>query len=204
MFEQTCRAHKVDKPKNPTNDKTSPPQKKHTKASAPPPILPKPTPKQRYTLARTKVVGASSTDSVDGISSRPPDIPARNTPEFCLYMYESEICPPSYWTKYTSDKSIKKWKIQEKGKPFYSLVDVDASTFTAIESLVQKTWQGDKFGHGRDAAGLKELGYNTLKLTRVQRIENLTLYENYKQMQQHFFHRAGEGKTNNILSKLLL
>lgn len=167
---------------------TSPPQVK-AKPSSRLMALPKPQP-------RTRVVRTGrASDQIGGKTAKSPDIPARNTPEFCLYMYSCDkLFPPQYWTKYTSDKTIKEWKIAQHGKSQYELVDVDKTTFTSVENLVQKTWEVNRVGHGRDAAGLADLDYNKLKVTKVQRIENLTLYENYKHTQQHMFHKAGEGK----------
>jgi hypothetical protein len=58
---------------------------------------------------------------------------------------------------------------------------------------VYGTWEPAKIGHGRDAQGLDELGFKSLKITKVQRIENLNLYEQYVQKRQQLFHKAGEG-----------
>lgn len=113
-------------------------------------------------------------------------------------MYGSDISPPSHWTKYTSDKTVKTWKIEERGKPVDALVDVDQATFNMVDNLVQKTWEAEKIGHGRDAAGLGTLGYNKLKVTKVQRIENLTLLDIYRHSQQQLFHKAGEGIFSNL------
>ena len=117
-------------------------------------------------------------------------------------MYGSEIRPPSYWTKYTSDKTIKDWKLAETRTTCDILVDVDQSIFNMVDKLVQRTWEVNRVGHGRDAAGLDQLGYNKLNVTKVQRVENLTLYDNYKHMQQQMFHRAGEGKGSKESDKI--
>ena len=213
VFRKTCQAHGTDGSKDisadkPTSQKPQPsirplvaPRLRQTKASKPPPVATKPKHRFSYnrpfqnTSAHQNSTGASGLSTDDVTLRRRATIPARNTPEFCMYMYTSEICPPAYWTKYTSDKSIKTWKIQEKGKSSYTLVDVDRATFAALEGLVKSTWLSDKHGYGHDAVGLKEIGYNKLKVTKIQRVENLTLYENYKQMQQDLFHHAGEGIT---------
>ena len=108
-------------------------------------------------------------------------------------MYGTEIRPPSYWTKFTSDKTTKDWKVSEPRNTSEILIDVDQSTFNIVDKLIQRTWEVNRIGHGRDAAGLNQLGYNKLKVTKVQRVENLTLYDNYKHMQQQMFHRAAEG-----------
>ena len=59
---------------------------------------------------------------------------------------------------------------------------------------MQKTWKADKVGHGRDAKGLGELGFTRLKVSKVQRIENLTQYADYAHSQQRLLNEAAEGK----------
>jgi len=71
---------------------------------------------------------------------------------------------------------------------------VDEETFTLIDMLVQKTWELDKVGIGRDAEGLDKLGFFKVKVTKIQRIENLPLYEHYAQYQQRLLHEAAEGE----------
>lgn len=189
VFERVCRTTEVEKPK-------AVPRK------TPPPAT-KPKPGKSIQQPRLIVGGATGVSrQPNGTSSKPVDIPARNTPEFCLYMYGSDISPPSHWTKYTSDKTVKTWKIEERGKPVDALVDVDQATFNMVDNLVQKTWEAEKIGHGRDAAGLGTLGYNKLKVTKVQRIENLTLLDIYRHSQQQLFHKAGEGPMFKPLSKI--
>lgn len=61
-----------------------------------------------------------------------------------------------------------------------------------MEKLVQSTWQRQKVGHGRDAAGLSSLNYSGLKVLKVQRLENIDLYENYSHFRARLFHKAGD------------
>lgn len=201
VFERVCREHKVEKQKQ-TPKKKSPPPPVKSKPRSVLRSLQRPTIQPRTSILKTVILDSGKKDQIGATSSNPSDLPARNTPEFCIYMYGSDISPPSYWTKYTSDKTIKSWKIAERGKRLYVLVDVDKATFTAIDNLVQRTWELNRIGHGRDATGLAELDYNKLKVTKVQRIENLTLFESYKHMQQHMFHKAGEGPMFTPLSKI--
>lgn len=72
------------------------------------------------------------------------------------------------------------------------MVDVDSSTHKAVEKLVQSTWQSQKVGHGCDAKGLSELKYNSLKVLKVQRLENIDVYENYSHFRARLFHKAGD------------
>ncbi|XP_048739705.2 protein mono-ADP-ribosyltransferase PARP15-like isoform X2 [Ostrea edulis] len=117
--------------------------------------------------------------------------PERWTPEYCRQQYHKDLCPPEYWTTFTSDKSIKLWKT-ECDQDYHKLVDVDSVTEKAVEKLVLSTWQQQKLGHGRDAAGLSNLKYSGLKVLKVQRLENIDLYENYAHFRARLFHKAGD------------
>ncbi|XP_052712258.1 uncharacterized protein LOC128186509 [Crassostrea angulata] len=117
--------------------------------------------------------------------------PVRGTQEFCLQQYHREFHPPEYWTEFTSDKSVKLWKT-ECGKSIHKVVDVDSSTHKAVEKLVQSTWQPLKVGHGRDAKGLSKLKYTSIKVLKIQRLENIDVYENYSHFRARLFHKAGD------------
>lgn len=71
-------------------------------------------------------------------------------------------------------------------------MDVDSSTHKAVDKLVQSTWQSQKVGHGRDAQGLSELKYTSIKVLKVQRLENIDVYENYSHFRARLFHKAGD------------
>jgi len=71
---------------------------------------------------------------------------------------------------------------------------VDEETFELIDMLVQKTWESSMVGIGRDAEGLAQLRFFKVKVTRIQRIENLLLFEHYAQYQQRLLHEAAEGE----------
>lgn len=201
VFERVCREHKTENQNQAAKKQTNPPPVKPKVKSPLMAVIPQRQPRKK--IGKTESADSNKPDQIGGRTAKSTNIPARNTPEFCLYMYSSDkLSPPQYWTKFTSDKTIKEWKIAEHGKPQYELVDVNKSTYTSVENLVQRTWEVNRVGHGRDAAGLSELDYNKLKVTKVQRIENLTLYENYKHTQQHMFHKAGEGPMFTPLSKI--
>ncbi|XP_061165013.1 protein mono-ADP-ribosyltransferase PARP15-like [Saccostrea echinata] len=117
--------------------------------------------------------------------------PERWTPDFCRQQYHKDLRPPNYWTEFTSDKSIKLWKT-ECDEGYHKLVDVDSTTHKAVEKLILSTWQQQKVGHGRDAVGLSNLNYTGLKVLKVQRLENIDLYENYSHFRARLFHKAGD------------
>jgi hypothetical protein len=168
-----------------------------------PPVAPKPVIPKKVSVPASRPVPRprrTVSPADKPLQSSAEVLPKRDTPEFCLHMYQNEIVPPSNWSVYTPDKNVKQWKIGEKGKPHYTLKTVNQSTFKAIERLVLNTWEPAKVGQGRDAAGLADLGFTKLKVTKIERIENLNLYEQYCQSRQQLFHKAGEGNCyNNIL-----
>jgi len=78
---------------------------------------------------------------------------------------------------------------------------VDEETFTLIDMLMQETWESEYVGHGRDAKGLEDLRFSKVKVTKIQRIENLPLYEHYAQYQRQLLHEAADGKnTMRVIS----
>lgn len=145
---------------------------------------------------------AAVTSIKNSLETSLEQLPKRGTPEFCLHMYSSEIKTPEYWTEFTNDKTVKQWKIEQKGKPMYKLTSVDQSTFNCINQLVQNTWEPAKVGHGRDARGLSDLNFTSLKIRKIERIENLNLFEQYCHHRQQIFHRAGEGQVLETLADL--
>ncbi|XP_053400000.1 uncharacterized protein LOC123557665 isoform X2 [Mercenaria mercenaria] len=174
----------------------------------PPPVAPKPVRPKSFGCSssrpiprpRRKVVTPETSSESPELSSE--IFPERGTPEFCIHMYQNDIFPPSNWSVFTPNRKVKDWKVEQKGKPAYTLKTVDQSTFQKIERLVQSTWEPAKIGHGRDAKGLGDLNFKSLKVTKIERIENLTLYEQYCQRRQQLFHKAGEGPMFQQLSSI--
>ena len=82
---------------------------------------------------------------------------------------------PYHWTKNIGAFS----KLISKYVPsiYSSLVDIDAHTHKAVEQLVQGSWVQKFVGHGADSRGLT---HSKIKVTKVQRIENPTTYQEYR------------------------
>jgi len=81
---------------------------------------------------------------------------------------EDTVCYPSYWEcvqKGTVDRSVKR-----------RLIDPKSSTYKEIENLVQRTWEANKVGRGRDAIGLQHSG---IIVKNIWSIENLILFREY-------------------------
>lgn len=123
------------------------------------------------------------------IQVNPTPYPARGTKTFCRAKYEEDIFPPTNWTKFCSDKSIKEWRANTPSDKFCELVPTDKSTSQKIEQLVEDTWELNKVGHGKDAVGL---GHSHIKVIKVERIENIHQYESYAGMRSQFFDKAAK------------
>lgn len=130
-----------------------------------------------------------------------PRFPRRYTQEYCQQMAKQTVSPPSYWTEFTSNKTVDSW-ISEQNCDKYKLVDVDPGTFDEINRLVNGTWIKEKMFLGRDAHGLDMLNYSTIKVTKIQRVENVHLYRQYCKMQQTLFQCAGTAGLFKQLSEI--
>ena len=90
-------------------------------------------------------------------------------------MEDNHTTPP-YWKKFEGGIHIKNIVSIFKQEDRCLIYDVDPRTFKVIESLVKDTWDDAHVGHGKDAAGLQ---HQALKVTKVERIENIDLREKY-------------------------
>lgn len=122
--------------------------------------------------------------------SAPPESPAPGTPAFFLWMYQYQDKPPSYWSIFGPAKSLKEWNSQTR-RERYKLVKVTKQIETAVSKIVEQTWIPKFVGKGRDGAGLEDLNYTNIQVTKVERIENTELFEKYVQMRGKLFHKAG-------------
>lgn len=103
-----------------------------------------------------------------------PVTPERFTQEFCHRMSIAEIKKPLKWEHFPAKVS----QSCTRG-PLFVLKQVDEQTTSTIKRLVQQTWNSKTIGKGRDAAGLARLGFQTLEVECVERIENLSVWERY-------------------------
>ncbi|XP_061165012.1 protein mono-ADP-ribosyltransferase PARP15-like [Saccostrea echinata] len=123
------------------------------------------------------------------IEPKPKPPPVRGSRDWFSMMYEEELCVPSYWTDFKGGEKIKVCKRRSRQHP-YSLVSVDQTTMYLVVKIVEKTWESHNVGKGADARGLDMLFYNNIRVTKVERVENLDLYESYVQERQRFFDNA--------------
>ncbi|KAK3577209.1 hypothetical protein CHS0354_030480 [Potamilus streckersoni] len=121
---------------------------------------------------------------------RPPSLHPRGSKEYFTDLYNSDIYPPCYWTHYKNSKSVKQWNADTKEPTKPMFIPVDQDTFNQIKKVVELTWQKEFVGHGKDAKGLQNLNYTRIVVTKVERIENIHVFEKYANYRQIFF-KAG-------------
>lgn len=83
---------------------------------------------------------------------------------------EETVRYPSYWKcvqKGTADK-----KTSVKRKP----IEPQSSAYKEIESLLKRTWDASKVGHGQDAVNLNHSG---IVVKKIWSVENPVLYRKY-------------------------
>ena len=123
--------------------------------------------------------------------------PNSSTPGSFTRLANRAIRTPSLWTHYDNSKRINDW---DPHVADVKLVAVSDKERKAIEDLVQSTWRRDLVGIGRDATGLDNLAYNTIIVTKIERVENPKLFQKYAQDRETMFKKVGSRKT--LLSAL--
>ena len=124
-------------------------------------------------------------------------------PEFIQYMATtSDHLTPKYWTYFKSEKSIADHikKLFKMSKKKWSLEDVTSGSdiYNAIDDLVVKTWKTNLVGHGNDAVGIPPS--SSIKVVKIQRLENLELFRGYCQHRAKLFLKAAKNKIKPIHS----
>lgn len=117
----------------------------------------------------------------------------RSKPErvtkYMALSHEPEV--PEYWEKFKQgliSHAITSFQLLFKGKDYFKirLKEMDP-VYKAIIQLINKTWDEHKVGQGKDAAGLGQLRYRSMRVTKIERIENLHLYEKYSRNRKDKF-----------------
>nr|XP_022316477.1 uncharacterized protein LOC111120097 [Crassostrea virginica] len=85
--------------------------------------------------------------------------PPRGTPEWIDWKCCEDPRTPSYWTKYTSWKTLKEWNLSVRTTS-YSLEKVDKRVYNSIKAALKSTLGG-------------------AKIISIQRVENVHLYQKY-------------------------
>ena len=93
---------------------------------------------------------------------------------YLKYLINASSSTPCYWSLY---RNITMTQMNENNlQSKCTITGVDRETFEAVSKLLTATFQPDKIGLGKDA---KNLSYNSLLVTNVERVENPSLYLSY-------------------------
>lgn len=96
------------------------------------------------------------------------------TRPFLQNMASAEVTVPIYWANH-ADKQV--MEVIRSSRSASNVVTVSPKTQQAVCQLVASTWKSHLVGHGSDAQGLG--GYTSLKVHKVERVENLYLWKTY-------------------------
>lgn len=118
----------------------------------------------------------------------------RGTKSFLAHMGTmAQFYPPKYWSHYQPQNTLSNImtkladKITGHKQTAWQLTSVDKATYQAIDSLVQKTWDTNHAGHGKDAAGLT---HKSIKVIKIERLEHPELFIKYCQKRSTRFMEA--------------
>lgn len=110
---------------------------------------------------------------------------------------------PTYWKNFNSGSpiNIALTKIKTLGKDFIKVnLDTHDMEYKAIVSLISTNWDVSKVGQGKDARGLQSLGYSAIRVTKIQRVENLQLFDQYVHRRKHIFLNTHKRKKHSCKS----
>ncbi|XP_052076578.1 protein mono-ADP-ribosyltransferase PARP14-like [Mytilus californianus] len=99
-------------------------------------------------------------------------VPQRGSKAYFRYKYKEEPRPPSNWSHFECNKTIKELLVKHSKQPF-KLVKPDNATFQSIKHLFLNT-----------------IGINCAQVVSIMRNENLKVFEKYIQDCQRLFCRA--------------
>lgn len=145
--------------------------------------------------ARTDILQVllNEKDSVEVRRRRPADV-RRETKEFVEFMAKEEPGVPPYWKNYKPDVTLKSLMTSVKHvitQRKYEKVELDrnSSEFSTIVKMINSTFDQSKIGKGQDAVGLDAFNYSKLSVVKIQRIENLELYDQFTKKRQMLYIR---------------
>jgi len=112
----------------------------------------------------------------------------RGTSEYISHMVEEEESIPVYWSKNKGEsiKGILKSVILRTHYEKVKLAQTDIC-YKAIEDVFKSTFDPKAIGVGQDAKGLEHLGYTRLQVKKIERIENIKVYQGYHQKRRRMF-----------------
>ncbi|XP_052090788.1 uncharacterized protein LOC127727713 [Mytilus californianus] len=94
---------------------------------------------------------------------------------------------PRNWTKYNQERSLEAWLSNiDHGLNKIEIKEVSKRENDAIVKLISRTWKSNLAGQGLDA---QQRGYSQMRVVKVERIENPSLFLKYAQNRQDFLRR---------------
>ena len=102
---------------------------------------------------------------------------------------EETVRYPSYWKCAQKGTADKKMSVKRK------LIDPQSPAYKEIESLMLKTWEANKVGHGQDAVGLH---HNGIVVKKIWSVENPVLYRKYDAKKKEICLRASENRCPSV------
>lgn len=112
----------------------------------------------------------------------PKTEPPRGTPNWFAWKYRQDPRTPSYWTKYTSWKTLKDWNLDVRTTS-HSLEQVNQGVYNSIQAALKSTIGG-------------------AKIISIQRVENVHLYQKYAVECQRLCRKASVEGSFTPLDKL--
>ncbi|XP_052082465.1 uncharacterized protein LOC127720101 [Mytilus californianus] len=134
------------------------------------------------------------TDSPSGRNSNHQNDHKAGGPHDYWYSKCDDANVPPYWKNFQGNlrqaaENVKGFFTGDKAKKV-SLGSED-HMFKNIVQLVMKTWDATKAGHGADA---KNLNHSSIKVTKIERIENYGLFDKYLTTKKKFYRQLAHGK----------
>ncbi|XP_060083659.1 uncharacterized protein LOC132562897 [Ylistrum balloti] len=104
--------------------------------------------------------------------------------------HDNPISPP-YWSNFKANTPLTVLSKNSRSTKRWALVPADEPTRKAVRALVEDTWDEKLVGQGRDAVNLS---HRRIKVEKVERIENIDVYNKYATRRlDHFRMLAEEG-----------
>jgi len=96
---------------------------------------------------------------------------------------------PSYW------KCVQKGTVDGKTRVKRKEVDSHSLAYKEIESLMQRTWEANKVGHGVDAVGLH---HSRIVVKKMWSVENPVLYRKYDAKKKEICNHAAANRCPSV------
>jgi hypothetical protein len=109
-------------------------------------------------------------------------------------MFDCEPHTPNYWKNYKQGHTLTSLLVSTRrvvSKKRFELQHLKKGSraFSTIVRMINATFDSDLLGVGKDAKGLEDFTYKKLFVHKVERVENLDLYEQFFRKRQTLYRR---------------